>query len=583
MHRRTAVLLLALAAATIAAGAAREFDASSGARAAGAGVDALPGELIVGFTPGASAESRAAAAAGAGARVVRDLGLADHSLVRVPEGNEEEFGGRLLRSPAVRTVEPNLIRRASFEPDDTFYSFQWHFPKIGLPTAWDKSTGAGVTVAVLDTGVAYEDCPTSTCGQEFFQAPDFGSTTFVSPFDFVNNDAHPNDENGHGTHVASTIGESTNNATDLAGIAFGASIMPVQVLDEDGSGTVADAINGMAWAVSNGADVINMSLGGPGRLVAEEAAIDNAVANGVVVVVAAGNGGEDGIGDPILDCPACYPGSISVGATRFDQQRAPYSNYGSGESGHTLDLVAPGGHMFDQSGIVDQNGDTFPDGVLQQSFLHFCAPTTVDVSVFELCFANGTSMSAPHVAGTAALVLSLLPTLTPLEVRNILTGSVNDLGPPGYDLQYGNGGLNAGAAMFAVQQLGPGDNDGDGCGNFLEIGADPMLGGRRDPDNFWDFMDVWTGLPASRDQSVNITDVGGVVARFGASQEPAPTKPDALTEAVTPPPAAPAYHASYDRGGAAPSGNPWNLLPPDGTIAIGDIGAVVAQFGHRCT
>ena len=578
-HHRRALLLLTLTAVTLiwlAASAGGDFGSFSGVTAAGPTVEAVPGELIVGFAPGASQRSRGSVIASAGATLERQLALADHSLVRVPAGSEEEYMALLLASPGVETAEPNLIRRASFDPDDTFYSFQWHFPKIGLPAAWDKTAGAGVTVAVLDTGVAYEDCPAVTCGTEFFQAPDFGSTTFVAPFDFVHGDAHPNDENGHGTHVTSTIGESTNNGTDLAGIAFAAAIMPLQILDADGVGAVADEIDAIAWAVNNGADVINLSLGGPVGSAAEEAAIDNAVANGVVVLVAAGNGGGDGVGDPVLDCPACYPSSLSIGATRFDQQRAPYSNYGNGASGHTLDMVAPGGDLS-----VDQNGDSWPDGVLQQSFLHFCAPAPVDVSIFALCFAQGTSMAAPHAAGVAALVLSVDPTLTPEDVRKILTGTATDLGPAGYDLKYGNGGLNAAAAVVAAQ-TGGGDDDGDGCSNIRELGPDPTLGGMRDPNYFWDFMDVWTGLPAARDQSVTVGDIGAVVARFGAFQDPAPSKSEALAEAVTSPPVAPAYHASFDRGGPIPGQNLWNLQPPDGGISVVDIGSVVAQFGHSC-
>ncbi len=539
--------------------------------------EAVPGELIVGFSPEVSGATREAAVAGAGAKVVRHLGLAGYSLVGVPAGHEREFTDRLIATPGIATAEPNLIRRAAFDPNDDFYSFQWHFTKIGMPAAWDKSTGTGVTVAVIDTGVAYETCAAATCGTDYFQAPDFGTTTFVSPFDFVHGDTHPNDENGHGTHVASTIGESTDNTTGVAGVAFNASIMPVQILDETGSGSVADEIDGIGWAVSNGADIINMSLGGPGAIAAEEAAVDNAVANGVVVFAAAGNGGGDGIGDPTLDCPACYPGSISVGATRIDQQRAPYSNYGTGESAHTLDLVAPGGDT-----LVDQNGDTLADGVVQQTFEHACLGGPIDLSAFGYCFFQGTSMATPHAAGVAALVLSLDPTLTPLEVRNILTGTATDLGPAGYDLEYGNGELNAAAAVVAAQ-AGSTDTDGDGCADLLEIGSDPTLGGDRDPNYFWDFMDVWTGAPPARDQTVTIGDIGAVVARFGAFQSPPPSKSEALAEATTSPPPAPAYHASFDRGGADPMANPWNLFPPDGSVTVSDIGAAVTQFGHSCS
>ena len=127
------------------------------------------------------------------------------------------------------------------------------------------------------------------------------------------------------------------------------------------------------------------------------------------------------------------------------------------------------------------------------------------------------------------------------------------------------------------------DTDQDGCIDGKEIGRDAMLGGGRDPNYFWDFMDVWTGAPPVRDQTVSIGDIGAVVARFGAFQSPPPSKSEALAEATTSPPPAPAYHASFDRGGADPMANPWNLFPPDGSVTVSDIGAAVTQFGHSCS
>ncbi len=126
------------------------------------------------------------------------------------------------------------------------------------------------------------------------------------------------------------------------------------------------------------------------------------------------------------------------------------------------------------------------------------------------------------------------------------------------------------------------DFDADGCFDSQELGSDPLFGGQRAPDSFWDFYDVYTGSPAARDRAVSIGDVGAVVARFGATREPVPTKENALAEALTVPMSAPAYHAAFDRGGPLPGQNLWNLLPPDGSINIVDIGSVVAQFGHSC-
>jgi serine protease len=314
-----------------------------------------------------------------------------------------------------------------------------------MPEAWEKSTGEGAVVAVLDTGVAFEDCSSADCGDRYYQAPDFGGTSFVDPRDLANNDDHPNDENGHGTHVASTIVEATNNATGAAGVAFDAALMPLRVCGDDGTCRVSDIVDGIRWAVDHGADVINLSLGGGGSFV-ERRTVNDAVDAGVVVVAAAGNGGDDGIGDPDLDCPACYPATIAVGATRFDGALAPYSNYGDGYGDHTLDLVAPGGDLDE-----DQDEDGHPDGVLQQSLRHFCTTDPVDFGEFGYCFANGTSMAAPHVAGVAALLLSVNPALTPEQVRDILTATAQDLGPHGYDLEFGHGRVDAAAALAAAQ------------------------------------------------------------------------------------------------------------------------------------
>lgn len=529
---------------------------------------ARPGEFIVRFKQGTPAAMRRAALTASGASLVRDLRLPGYSLVRVPPGQEQAYERRLTGAGEVLSVEPNLLRWAAFTPNDPGFPFQWHFAKIGLPTAWDKTSGAGVTVAVLDTGVAYENCSAAVCGANYTKAPDFGGTVFVSPGDEVHGDAHPNDENGHGTHVASTVAEATNNALGAAGVAFGAQIMPVQVLATNGQGFVADEIDGIMWAVNHGADIISMSLGGPGGIAAEQAAVDAAVNSGVLVVVAAGNGGMDGVGDPVLDCPACYPSSVSVGATRFDQARSPYSNFGTGVKGHTLDIMAPGGDL-----TVDQNGDGFGDGVLQQTFGHFCGvPGPPDFSSFVLCFVNGTSMATPHISGVAALVLSVDPALPPAQVRAALTSTATDLGPAGYDLEFGNGEVNAAATVAAVQV----DTDNDGCTDFRETAAKPFaaVGGGRDPNLFWDFFDTPDAANV-RDRAIAISDIFRVVSRFGSSGDP--SGPPLL-----PPPPAPAYHTAFDRDAPSPGANAWNLNPPNGAIAISDIFFAVRQFGHTC-
>lgn len=182
-------------------------------------------------------------------------------IVKIPQGKTfDEYKGELELDGKVRSVRHNYIVRADFIPDDPLYSYQWHFDNtstggIHMPQAWEKSTGQGVVIAVVDTGVAYE-----TYTNKFEQAPDLANTTFVPGWDFVNNDSHPNDDEGHGTHVTGTIAQSTNNTLGVAGIAYNAAIMPVKVLDKDGSGTSIQVGDGIRFAADNGADIINLSL-----------------------------------------------------------------------------------------------------------------------------------------------------------------------------------------------------------------------------------------------------------------------------------------------------------------------------------
>ena len=541
--------------------------------------DAIPGELIVRFAPETSAAGRTATVAFAGGVEARRLRVPGYSLVSVPPGREQEFSDRLRALANVESVEPNVIRRASFEPNDPQYDLQWHLAEIGLETAWDKATGAGVTVAVLDTGIAFEDCAAATCGDDYTQAPDFAGTSFGAAWDFSNDDAHPNDENGHGTLVASVIAEATDNGLAVAGAAFDTTIMPVQVLDSFGAGPIVDVANGIIWAVDNGADIINLSLGGEPAPV-EESAIAYALNQGVIVVAASGNGGLDDVGDPELSCPACYPGVIAVGATGMTQVRAAFSNYGEGLDGHTLDLVAPG------------------VAIVQQSFAHYCSSDPFDLSEFLLCSANGTSMAGPLVAAVAALLLSIDPTFTPQEIGAILRTTATDLGPPGYDLEYGHGLLNAAAAVVQAQGSPPTatptpmhtptptatpcadfdgdtlcdevdpDDDNDGCTDAKELGLDPAAGGQRDPLHFWDFFDI------NRDGSISILDIFDLLSRFGATG-------DASIDPLTEPPPPPVYHTRFDRGPQLGT-YPWNIGAADGAIAITDVFALLAQFGHSC-
>ncbi len=338
----------------------------------------------------------------------------------------------------VEFAEPNYIAEAFTVPNDPFYVYQWHFDNpvyggVHAESAWNTTTGTGVVVAVIDTGVAYEDYTQGST--RYYRAPDLQNTAFASGYDFVNNDTHPNDDEGHGTHVAGTIAQSTNNGSGVAGLSYGAKIMPVKVLNRFGSGTYAAIADGIYYAADHGAQVINLSLGGSSSSQTLEDALAYAYGKGVTIVAAAGNNGSS-----VISYPAAYNNYvIAVGATRFDEARSSYSNYGAG-----LDVVAPGGDLN-----VDQNADGYGDGVLQQTF----GPRYNDWGYY---FYQGTSMASPHVAAVAALVIAYGNATTPTAVRAAIETTADDLGSDGWDQTYGWGLLNAAAALGYA--AGPVDN-----------------------------------------------------------------------------------------------------------------------------
>jgi len=349
-------------------------------------------------------------------------------VIKIPEGKIKEKIAEYSHRPNVVYAEPNYYAQAILSPGDPMYSYQWNFGEpvnggIGMEQSWDISTGAGVIVAIVDTGIAYENYST------YAIAPDLDNTTFVQGYDFVNNDTHPNDDNSHGTHVAGTVAQSTNNGIGVAGVAFDASLMPVKVLNKKGSGTYTNIADGIYYAADNGAKVINLSLGGSYPSQTLEDALAYAYNMGVTIVAAAGN---DGTGT--ISYPAAYDAYvIAVGATRYDTSLAYYSNYGA-----SLDLVAPGGDLN-----VDQNGDGYGDGILQNTF----NPTSKRTTDFGYWFFQGTSMASPHVAGVAALLIENGNATTPSEIKSALQETAQDLGVDGWDSTFGWGLVDAYTAL----------------------------------------------------------------------------------------------------------------------------------------
>ncbi len=313
----------------------------------------------------------------------------------------------LSHDPRVEHAEPMALYRASFVPNDPLYSSkQWHLQRVGAEGAWNYACGQGVTVAVIDTGIACFD------KGPFSRGTDLSGTRCEGGWNFVDDSSEAADDHGHGTHVAGTIAQTTNNGVGTAGLAYCATLMPIKVLTKQGFGTVANVAEGIRFAADNGAQVINMSLGGPIKSKILEDAVDHALAKGVVVVAAAGNSGKR------VGWPAAYPGVIAVSATDDKDRIAWFSSRGP-----ELAIAAPG------------------VAVTQQTV---CNGGRDKCEVFGTF--NGTSMASPHVAGAAAIVESLGVT-NPSAVREALAGSAR---PQDDAKLYGAGILDVGAAASHV-------------------------------------------------------------------------------------------------------------------------------------
>jgi serine protease len=345
----------------------------------------------------------------------------------------------------------DLAHPSAFIPDDPgrgtrpagWEPLQWNFSAsagVDAPDAWQHLIdaghpgGSGVVVAVLDTGIAYAN------RGRYRRSPDFTRGQFVKGYDFVDHDPWANDENGHGTHVAGTIAETTGNHVGVTGLAYGARLMPVRVLDRAGMGDAATIAEGIRWAAGHGAQVINLSFEFGWRVRRADipnvySALAYARRKGVLVVGAAGNAGL-----PTVAYPARSSLVLSVGATTQHRCQADYSDGGS-----ELDLVAPGGGP---DADLPGDADCHPKaprgaGVYQMTF---------DGSVRSFGLPggySGTSMAAPHVSAAAALVIAsgiLGPRPSPEAIARRLESTATDLGAPGRDPHYGFGLLNAARA-----------------------------------------------------------------------------------------------------------------------------------------
>lgn len=333
----------------------------------------------------------------------------------VAEGRIPALLVELAEDPLVQHVEPNYIYHAYAFPDDPMFGQQWHMTQVNCVQAWPWSNGANTVVAVLDTGVAYANY------DSFHQVEDLDQTKFVKGYDFVNKRSEALDDHCHGTHVAGTIAQSTNNGKGVVGLAWGAAIMPVKVLSKGGSGSVANIADAITWSADHGASVINMSLGGPFPSTVMDEACSYAKRQGTTVVCAAGNESKGRPG-----YPAAYSACVAVSATDRDENLTWYTNYGP-----DIDIAAPGGST---------RGDA-TGGVLQN---------TIEVQNHKKSgyfYFQGTSMASPHAAAQAALIASLGVT-NPNHVESLMKATARSKGKEGREKGYGAGIMDAKNAVW---------------------------------------------------------------------------------------------------------------------------------------
>jgi subtilisin family serine protease len=399
----------------------------------------VEGELIVKFRKDKSSLSSVIHKA-TGAEVIRRFAtFPDIEIVRLPAGVSVREGiKRYMSEQAVEYAEPNYIRKVSMVPNDTYFSQQWALLNTGqfngtqgsdikATYAWDINTGSrDVVIAILDTGMDYNhpdliqnrwvnelETPDNGIdddgngkvddrfGWDFTTCARFNPVTGICSTPKAQ-DKDPMDDNGHGTHVSGIIGASGNNGLAISGIMWNVKLMPLKILNGDGEGSIADEISAIDYAVmmkGRGINIvaINASFGGGAYSNAEYDAISRVNNAGILFVTAAGNGGEDGIGDN-NDVTPSYPGNynlsniISVAATDQNDLLASFSNYGL----NSVHVAAPGVHIL----------SLMPQG---------------------LYYLSGTSMATPHVTGLVGLLYSQYPWFTPFQIKDTLTRYVDRL------------------------------------------------------------------------------------------------------------------------------------------------------------
>jgi subtilisin family serine protease len=391
-----------------------------------------PGGVLVKFKEGASVADMQAVLTRRGLTIQREIPPLGIKSLAVPLGQELVIAESMRRDPSVEYAEPDCLASATTIPDDPSWDNQWAPAKIGAPAAWEMTTGsADIIIAVLDTGVKLDhpdlaakiwtnlgEIPANGLDDD-----QNGKIDDIHGWHFYHHCSNSNcfscedddltDDNGHGTHVAGIAAAETDNGTGIAGISWGAQLMPIKVLDEYGDGWYSDVIVGIVYATDNGADIINLSLGGEESSQALQDAVNYGHANGVLLVAATGNSGGSVL------YPAACDHVLAVGATDVNDLRPGFSNHGP-----EIDIAAPGVAIY----------STWPrlDGYWSKS---------------------GTSMAAPHVAGLAALIWSVRPDATNDYVTWVIIQTAVDPGAPGWDEFYGWGRIDAYQALLSASRF----------------------------------------------------------------------------------------------------------------------------------
>jgi thermitase len=316
-------------------------------------LEPVPGQVVIRFAPGTSPQQRAAYITSIGGEATRKIDALNTVVVNVPQAIASQ---PLPDSPVIEASEPDYFVTALDDPpaipyNDPLYPDQWALPVIGAPDAWEAlpPDAPTITVAVIDSGICAEH-------------PDL-TGRIGDGWDFLENDPVPQDDFGHGCAVAGVIAANPNNGVGIIGVAPNAQIMPLRVLNAQGVGTYSDVAAAIVYAADNGAEIVNLSLGGSSPSGILEDAVNYATSRGVMVIAAAGNTGQEGV-----LYPAAYEPVIAVASVDPDLQRSSFSSYGP-----EVDLLAPGRDI-----VTTQNGGSY--GLM-----------------------NGTSFAAPHVAGIAVL------------------------------------------------------------------------------------------------------------------------------------------------------------------------------------